>query len=769
MKRIYIGLFLISLATLALEISLIRFFSISLWYHFAFLVVSIAMLGLAAAGTFLSIKQLKNPLPISSFLFSLSTVAGFFAVNYLSFDPFKAALDPWHLLILVLYYLFLGLPFFFSGIIITFILTKFQSLSGKIYFFNLAGSAIGSLTVLLALSFSAAKTILIIALLGAITTFIFSTKKQTLKLINSLLILTLIIVILAIPLQIKISPYKELNQALNFSQAEILDTTRNSFSRVDVVASPYIRYAPGLSSQYRSDLPEQKGVTVDGTGLNAITKRQNTEFLNYLPTAIPFSLIEEPSTLIINAGAGLDVLLALENGAQVTAVESNPLVIDSLKTKFNEFSGNIYNEAVVINDEGRGFIKNAKKYDIIIISLAGQLASSSAGLYSFSENYLFTTEALQDYYEHLTDQGVLVITRWLSFPPKESLRLFSLALTIPQAANKVALFRSWTTFTLLLNKNDFTEGRINKIKDFTADNKFDLIYLPQTNFTPNQYGQFAEPYYYQAIQLILNDQQQFYKDYLFAVGPVTDARPFYANFFKWSKVKELFQLAGTKWHPFFDSGFMLLFVLLQALVLSLILVLLPIRFFKKLSVKKTNLVYFLCLGLGYLFVEIVLIQKLILFLGHVVYAISITIFTMLLFSALGSLFSQKYSIKKLPRLLTALVILIIVYALILPTIISSLIGNDLAVKMIFTILLLSPLGFIMGMPFPLGLRAINKQIIPWALAVNGAASVLSTVLATLIALSTGYAFVLILAALLYLISIFFIKSSLKSDEETFAS
>jgi len=149
MKKIYLGLFLISLATLALEIYLTRLFSISLWYHFAFLVVSIAMLGLAAAGTFLSIKQLKNPLPLSSFLFSVSAIVGFFVVNNLSFDPFKAALDPWHLLILLLYYLALGLPFFFSGIIITFILTKFQSLSGKIYFYNLAGSAIGSIAVLL--------------------------------------------------------------------------------------------------------------------------------------------------------------------------------------------------------------------------------------------------------------------------------------------------------------------------------------------------------------------------------------------------------------------------------------------------------------------------------------------------------------------------------------------------------------------------------------------------------------------------------------------
>lgn len=764
MKKIYLGLFLISFATLALEIYLTRLFSISLWYHFAFLVVSIAMLGLAAAGTFLSIKQLKNPLPLSSLLFSVSAIVGFLVVNNLSFDPFKAALDPWHLLILLLYYLSLGLPFFFSGIIITFILTKFQSISGKIYFYNLAGSAIGSIAVLLALSFLAEKTILIIALLGIIATFCFSLKKRIFILINSTLIIALVILIMSPILQIKMSPYKELNQALNFEEAKILDTKQNSFSQVDVVESPYIRYAPGLSSQFRDDLPEQKGITVDGAGLNAVTKRQEVDFLDYLPTSIPFSLIENPKTLVLNAGAGLDVLMALENNAQVTAVESNPLIINLLQNKYKEFSGDIFNQAETIHNEGRSFIKSAGQYDIIIISQAGQLASSSAGLYSFSENYLLTKESIQEYYEHLTDQGMLVITRWLSYPPKESLRLFSLAQTVPSAENKIAAFRSWTTFTLLLNKNDLFKERISKIEDFTEKNKFDLIYLAQSDFTPNQYSQFEEPYYFNAIQQIVKDKQQFYDSYLFDVTPVTDEKPFYSNFLKWSKVKELYQLAGTKWHPFLDSGFMLLFLFLQALILSLVFVLLPIRFFKKLSAKKTSLIYFACLGLGYLFVEIVLIQKFILFLGHITYAISTVIFAVLIFSSLGSLVSQKYPIKKLPWLITTLVVLIIVYALVLPAIFNSLIGHSLLIKMLFTVLLIAPLAFIMGMPFPLGLRVIQQAIIPWALAINGSASVLSAIMATLIALSTGYSFVLFLAALLYLTGIFFIKPSISAQE-----
>lgn len=792
MKKIYLGLFLISLATLSLEISLIRLFSISLWYHFAFLVVSIAMLGLAAAGTFLSIKKLKNPLPISSILFSLTTIIGLTIINYLPFDPFKAALDPWYILILLLYYILLGLPFFFSGIIITFILTKFQSLSGRIYFFNLAGSAVGSLAVLPLISSFGEKTILVIALIGLISSFCFSFKKTLMKLsettpmespvssgernppkleikrerrwinstnlINLSLIIILIILITSLSLPIKTSPYKELSQALNFEQAEIEQTEWNSFSKVDVVDSPYVRYAPGLSAQFKNSLPEQKGITIDGTSLNAITKKQDLEFFNYLPTSIPFSLMEKPKTLVINAGAGLDVLMALENGSEVTAVESNLIIIDLLKTEYKDFSGDIFNQAEIIHDDGRSYIKKTGQYDTIIISLAGQLTSST-GLYSMVENYLFTEESFQDYFEHLTEDGILVITRWLTYPPKESLRLFSLALTVPKAENKIAMFRSWTTVTLLLNKNDLSRQRLNKITAFTEKNNFDLIYLPQTEFTPNQYAQFEEPYYYQATKQILENKQEFYKNYLFDVSPTTDEKPFYFNFFKWSKIKQLYQLIGTKWQPFLDSGFLLVFLFIQAVILSLVFVLLPVRFLKKLPIKKKNLIYFLCIGLGYLFVEIVLIQKFILFLGHVMYAMSAVIFAVLLFSSFGSLVSQKYSAKKLPWIISVLAVLIIVYLLILPIIINSLITYSLTAKIIFSVLIISPLAFFMGMPFPLGLRAINHQVIPWALAVNGSASVLSAILAVLIALSVGYSFVLILAAFVYLVGIFFIRTA----------
>lgn len=294
LSKIYFGIFLISLATLALEISLIRFFSISQWYHFAFMVVSIALFGIAASGTFLAIRKLKNPLFLSSILFSLSTVIGFFATNNVLFDPYKAILNFNYVFVLLIYYIFLGLPFFFFGIIVAFVFSKYQSKAGKIYFYNLSGSAIGTLSSLFFISYFNIKAIFVISLIGLISSLFFidsklfkKNKKQ--KLVFLLIIINLLLFF--IPLNINISKYKELPLALNYPNSKLIDTKYNSFSRVDIVNSSFTRYAPGLSPAFKGNLPEQIGITVDASSMNAITKdgnNENLEFLQYLPSSIPF-------------------------------------------------------------------------------------------------------------------------------------------------------------------------------------------------------------------------------------------------------------------------------------------------------------------------------------------------------------------------------------------------------------------------------------------------------------------------------------------------
>lgn len=764
-NRIYLGIFLVSIAALALEISLIRFFSISQWYHFAFMIISIALFGIAASGTFLMVKKVRNPLFFSSVLFSISVVVGFLVTNNVVFDPFKAVLNFNHVFVLLLYYVFLGLPFFFFGIIIAYAFLKFQKSAGKVYFWNMTGSAIGTLAALFFISYFHVKTIFVVSVIGLISSLFFSENVKQRKIVFLLIIINLSLLFL--PLELNISKYKEFNQALNVPDSRLIDTKYNSFSRVDIIESSFTRYAPGLSPSFSEMLPEQIGITIDGAGMNSITKYENIGFVDNLPSSVPYFLGDNKKTLIINSGAGLDVLAALKYNTSVTAIEANPIVINLLKDQYADYSGNIYNDANVVFGEGRSFIrKSDEQFDVIVLSLAGSVLSSSTSISGLSENYLLTEESFKDYYSSLSESGFLVVTRWLLFPPRESLRLFSLALEIDEDGSNIAMFRSWTTVTLILSKKDFDDDTIEKIKAFVEKNKFDIIYLP-SDFVPNKNLKFEKPYYYNALQNLLKDKDKFYKEYIFDVRSVTDDKPFYFNFFKVSKIKELYKLIGQEWNPFFDSGFLLFFILIQALILSIIFILLPLKLFSRTNkrIRKRPIVYFFAIGLGYLFIQIVLIQKFVLFLGHIVFSSSTILFSMLLFSGLGALYSQRYKIVNLNKIIFAIFILTIIYVLLLNFIINYFISLSLILKMILTAFIIFPLSFLMGFPFPSGIRTIKKELIPLAWAVNGSASVLSPILAVMIALFLGYNFVLLLAGVVYLFSLVFIIPKLPQSTE----
>ncbi|MBI2647149.1 hypothetical protein HYW99_01615 [Candidatus Woesearchaeota archaeon] len=757
-NRIYIALFLISLASLMLEVSLIRFFSVIHYYHFAFMIISIALFGIAASGTFMFIKELKKPLFPSSLLFSITTVLGFLITNNLFFDPYKILINPLHIFVLVFYYIFLSLPFFFFGIIVTFIFYKNQKDSSTVYFYNLVGSAFGVILTLPLLAFLNIKIIFLISLFGLFASLFFINTDKIKKIILFLIIVNLLLFLLKI--DINVSLYKDLSQALSVPNSKLIATKWNAYSRVDIVNSSFARYAPGLSLHYTKDLPAQIGVFIDGSNMNSITKYDDVDFTEHLPMSLPYYLIDKPRVLVINAGAGLDVLTALKHNATVTALDTNGIILNLLKDGYKEFSGNIYNRAKVYFGEGRNFIKKNKEYDVIVLSLSGNILAGPSGITSLAENYLLTVDAFNDYFNSLSDNGILVITRWLYIPPKEELRLFSLALEIDNSGKKTAMINSWNTVTLLLSKKDLNKKIVDDIKAFTNKNGFDIIYLPkQFNFEPNKYSKFKEAYHYNAVQQLLKDRERFYKNYLFDVSPVYDDKPYYFNFFRLSKFFALQKILGQRWNPFLDSGFLLFFIFIQALILATLFICIPLAFKKKIKriKNKKSLFYFFAIGIAFLFIEIVLIQKFTLFLGHSIFSTTIVIFSMLLFSSLGSLYSQRTGIKNLRKIIFILFLLIIVYSFLFKFFINKFITLNLVLKIILTSIFIAPLSFLMGFAFPLGIKKINKKLIPWAWAVNGSASVLSPILAIMIAVFFGYTVVFVLAGFSYLLSIRFIE------------
>lgn len=779
---LYLGIFFISVATLLLEISLTRIFSVSLWYNFAFMIISIAFLGFGFAGSILAIKPImeknfEKNLSLFSIIFSFSVIISFILTQQIPFDPFKITWDKNQIFYISLYYPLIAMPFFFSGLIICGVFSKISENANKIYFFNLIGSGIGSFLVIFSFSFLGESTIILPSIFGAIATVFFLlslSKKSAICFVLGFTIF-LFLVYSSNLLEIKISEYKDLSRIKNYPDSRILYTKWNSFSRVDLIESKTIRYAPGLSLEYKDILPKQIGVTIDGDSLNVVTKFENLSqlrFLEYLPNSLAYDLVDNKNNkkvLIIEPKGDLDIILALyKNSSFVEISEPNPLIAEIL---FDQtFLKSLQNEKVRINvEDGRTFIKKIKeKYDIIFISLTDDIVKNSVGIYSLNENYLFTKEAFKELYSHLSEQGFLVVTRWIQHPPRDSIRIISIAVDALENLNenpseRIAYIRGYSTVTLFLKKTPLREEDVEKIKKFSKEKKFDLIYYPKiSKEDTNIYNKLPEPFFYQMTQEILfGDRKKLYSEYLLDISSTTDEKPYFFSFFRLEKIPELYSSLGKKWEPFFESGFLVFLVFFQALFFTIILIFSPLHFFKKIKKKIDGkfyiLSYFFAIGLGYMLIEISLIQKFILFLGQPIFSISLVISSLLIFSGLGSLFSEKLKINFLKKIIFLLSVLILSYLIILPLIFNQFLGESLFFRILISLLTLIPISFLMGMPFPLGIKISSRigkgELVSWSFATNAIASVLASVLGIIFALNFGFSAVLIFSALIYLLSL----------------
>lgn len=728
-KKLYLGIFLISLATLVLEVALTRILSVVLWHHFAFMVVSIALFGFGASGTFLSVSRvLRRPLeetfPRFALLFSVSALVGYLVVNHVQFDPFRLA-EPSQLLIIGLYYLALGVPFFASGVVVGMAISKSQKDVGNIYFANLIGSGLGALLTV-GLFGSGAFVVLVASALGALASAVFSRRGA--------LWLAVLLVLVAISpgfLEVQSSPYKDLNLALKFQGTRLVSTDWNPLSKVDVLEGPF-RYAPGLSYKYKEPLESQMAIAVDGDNLNAIAVGGG--YLDFMPVALPYFMGSRGKALVVYPGGGTDVALALAHADEVEIIEPNPLLVEKVKEH------GIYDKVRVHQVDARAFQEEG--YDLIQISLGG---SPATGLHALSENYLFTVEAFKGFLGQLNKDGVLVASQWLLPPPRAEARLASLlGASLDGPEEKIVAIRSLNTITFLAKNVPFTQEEIEKVRAFANERQFDLVYVPGIEAGEvNRFNRFPEPMYHEAVMAALAGNTE---GYLFNIEAPTDDLPFFFHFFRWSRLPELYQDMGQKWQPFVEGGYLTPVILLQALVLAFLFIYLP------LGLKKVRpdweIAYFALLGIAFMFVEICLIQRFILFLGQPLYSISVVIACLLTFSGLGSYFSRREGLSILKRAIPLLAGILLVYVFALDW--AFTLGLN---RYLLSVALLAPVGFLMGMPFPVGIRAIRKGQIPWAWCINGCFSVMSSVLAVVVALSFGFKVVLLLAIVAYVMAL----------------
>jgi hypothetical protein len=798
----YGGLLVISAATVLLELTLLRLFAVQQFYHFAFMAISLALLGAGASGSILSVWPRRRSPVTLSLAFAVTTLLSYLVINYLPFDSFSIAWDGRQLLYLALYFSAVAVPFFFAGMLVGGEIMAAGSgsepgrpRSNQVYGANLIGSAMGSLVSLAVLDVVGGEgAVMVTVMMAALSGLLFGLaawsnaaggrSSRLLAITAGLLMLASLWALLRPPeaLSQKLSPYKTLSILTQAFDARHMITEWDSTARVDVVESSTLHVMPGLSLLAPVGLPEQAGLLLDGDSLMPISSlapdsAEAQILADYLPGGMAHRLRPGARVLVIEAGTGMDVLMALAAGAeQVTAVEENDLISGLLTGEYQAFSHDLYDRprVEVVNQSGRVFARQLAEtgeaegsdYDIVIVALTDPHRPVTSGAYSLTEDYLYTVQAFEEYLKAVNHDGLLVVSRWLQTPPSESGRVFAalasaLAASGANPGEQLLAFRTLRTMTIVAGRRPFSDHDIEVARDFLDQRNYDAVYYPRiTAEALNRYNVLSDPAYHELFQQILADAEAVYADYRFDIRPATDNRPFFYHFFKWQQTPEILAGLGMTWQPFGGSGYFVLVALLILVTLaSAILIVGPLLLKRRMRPAGQTVTsatwrwrvfaYFACLGLAFLFVEIPLAQRFILVLDKPVTALAVVLFALLLFSGLGSLTVGRWS---MPWVLAILIALIAVYPLLLEPISHLALGQATWGRLALAIVVLAPIGFLMGMPFAGGLRVVEGRepgLAPWAWAINGSFSVISSVLAVMIAMSWGFSAVMWLGAAAY--------------------
>lgn len=789
----YYSLLLLSASALAYEILLMRLFSIIQWHHFAYLFIGLALLGYGISGAVVTLEQQRLLRHFARWyigaivLFGLTSVGCFALAQQLPLNAEALLWDNRQILYLSGVFVLLAVPFFFAASAICLALMAFNRQVPRLYAMDLGGAGLGSvLTIVLLYGFFPQQALILGACMAVIAAAVALLELGLSRWHAAWIGLTLVLFALLVPgntLSPQLSPYKSLSQLLQVGGTRIVAERSSPLGLLQVVESQRIplRHAPGLSLNAQLEPLPQLAVFTDGDNMTVLTRvpaaRAQTAYLDQMTSALAYHLRDLDRVLVVGAGGGSDVLQAQYHATpRIDAVEINPQMIRLVNEDFGAFTGRLYAQQGVhiYPAEIRDFLsRSPQRYDLIQLALLDAFNASASGLYALNESYLYTVEALQLYLEHLAADGYLSITRWIKLPPRDSLKLVASLREAMQRAGmanpqqRLLLIRSWQTSTLLVKNGEFTAKEIAAVEAFCQQRSFDLGYAPGMHAAQaNRYNVLPSPLFYQATTALLGEgRDEFLRQYKFNLQPATDDRPFFHQFFKWSTLGEILQLRGKGGMPLIEWGYLILIVmLLLALFFSVVLILVPVWFLRRsapaahVTVRRRYVVlYFFAIGLAFLFNEIAFMQKFIQYLHHPVISVAVTLSAFLVFSGLGSHWSGRLLQRRTHRqvlglAVSGILLLTGIYLLGLGTIFAFSTGLGGGLKILLAILLIAPLAFCMGMPFPLAFGVLAQHApayLPWAWAINGCASVISAVLATILAIHFGFTAVLFLAMLLY--------------------
>ena len=791
-RLLLVAVGLIAAAALGYEILLMRLFSIVQWHHFAYMMISLALLGYGASGTFLALTRdwllprFGAAFTANAALFGGASVLCFASAQAVPFNALEILWNPRQWGYLALIYGLLTPPFFFAANCVGLAFQRYRHAIGRVYAADLWGAGAGAVAIiallfllspLQALTAQACLAFLAAAL-GWYGLGLHPREWILLPLAAGPLLGGLVVWSGLSPQPVE---YKSLIQALRVMGSEPVLERSGPLGLLSVVRSPQVpfRHAPGLSMASPAAVPEQLAVFTDGEAMTAIQhwdgRRDSLAYLDYLPSALPYHLLPAPAeVLVLGAGGGGEVLQAIyHRAARIDAVELNPQLIGLVRNEFAEFAGQVYRrpEVYVHLAEARGFVAASwQRYDLIQLSLLDAFTTSAAGLYGLNESYLYTVEALQAYLAHLRPGGYLALTRWVRLPPRDEAKLFATAVEAlrrsgQDPASRMAWIRGWQTSTLLVKNGELTGPDLATLRRFASERFFDPVWHPgMTAAEANVYNVLKKPYGFDAAQALLGPaRQDFIAHYKFDIRPATDDRPYFFQFFRWPILAEALSLRGAGGLALLDPAYpVLLATLIQAVVLSVLCILLPLKAFGRAAdtaVPRRRririLAYFGLVGLAFMGTEMVYIQKFILYLAHPLYAVAVVLAGFLLFAGLGSRLaanSRNRAGDAITRAVLAIALISVLYLTLLPSLFEASLTLPPPARIVLVLALIAPLAFFMGMPFPLGLQELAEDFqpcLPWAFGINGCASVVAAILAMLLAIHFGHVAVLLLALLLY--------------------
>ncbi len=751
-------LFLISLATLTFEVALSYEYAFMFWFAVSFIVITIAMFGLGVGSVFGYFQFKRRPDRYRESLYSASIGLGLAMASALVVTAFLSrsgllskvtgtGLDPSYALGVLMVLAAAVVPFVFAGFILSMGLSYPEGDRRRIsyiYFADLVGAGIGSFLITAFLPFTGVEKVILLCSLLALLAAPMFLWKPNIGLVAPAVFITLLI---ALPVGNQLMPEPggdKFLSRLKEDGAEVLHTEWTAVSRVDVV-----KYRDRELIRFIENAEYPITVTHGDPGSPGVA--EDPRYLMFF--------FKPKSMLAIGSGGGVEVTMALRAGVKrIVGAEINPFVIEYMTNDLHEYSRGIYSQpgVEVFNEDGRTLVHRIRgSFDLIENGVLGSsgLVVPSTSVLAFQDAYVYTVEANLDYWNRMSPRGVTVTIIYGLLDDYNSVD--------PSRGVTYLLLRQYYTVRKALSRAGVEPGKHMMIFRYQqeAGNLKEAMAQAEYTFI------FKEPLTEDRAKRLILEAEKYGLDVIYAphysgsidfdsyaaslppgrdISPAVDDRPFF-----------YFTYAGAPREMYLFLAFLF--------AATYVFIIRPIAKRQKLALDRGSLLlllYFACLGIGYILVEVALIQKLVLFLGEPRYAFQVVLFSMLVFSGIGSFWTgyafRRDILKVLGKVLVLILAGIALAVYLLPVLIYGLMHLDLWLKVVMSVLFLAPLAFIMGMPFPLGLRVVstvNSENVIWMFGLNASGSVLGSVIAMTVAMSTGFSYVLALGAGVYLLGL----------------